>query len=49
MIPDHPIIRHMEEDGDLPRWYYGPSFEDPDTNEDWEYEARREGELFGRN
>jgi hypothetical protein len=48
MITDHPIIQHMERDGELPSWYYGPIFDDPDTDEDWEYDARREAEAFGR-
>jgi hypothetical protein len=46
-VLDHPVICHMERDGELPRWYRCPD-EEPDTNEDWEYEARREAELFGK-
>lgn len=49
MIHDHPVIQYMERDVELPSWYHGPIFDETDTNEDWEYEARREEELFDRN
>jgi hypothetical protein len=45
-VLDHPVIRHMERDGYLPKQYYCPD-EEPDTDEDWEYESRREAAMYG--
>ena len=48
MIPDHPVITYMQRDGYLPSWYHCPDKEPERCDEDWEYDARREAELFGQ-
>ena len=47
MIDDHPIIKHMEQNGFLPSWYHCPDEETERYDEDSAYVERRELQLFG--
>lgn len=45
MIPDHPVIRYMERDGELPRWMRAPV--DDELASEQDKESDEEVGIFG--